>query len=540
MKYFFFLLFFPFIAFSQSTQQFTEEIYGSDKINGGTYYYEAVIKYQLRNQGMGDIVLQIGIMEYKITGFKKGNIGLDWETSPVRDEFPIVLRNHQADVLFDVFIDWQPAYDYRQIDFNNLKEVAVRQGALDLYYFDKDQVKNIVQAFDLDTNPERIKDLRVKMAHVHIDNDYIGALSSVIDKYERLEREKNQTSSSTTSKPNQSRSKSRADKEEEKKKKEEEEKEKEEEEEKKKKEKERETYDQLVAKNTRKANSLYNQLQSNSLDLYKRKEIIRELNAYQGYLTPSQKQKLQQQRTENSIADTFVALNSIKLNDERVARRNLKVKYKNNSFSSYQFGAEFSNAWNFFYLSAYIHGIYSSIDGWELDESKDLTNLNDGDLIFTTGDGDEEFLSRNENIASFGGGLELSTGIRVDLSKKMALMPYVIGEIGIGSNDYSSLGYGAGLQFEIGRFTLGVEYITSTYNFRGGAGVSDILPPGVIPLTDDIEINENGVIQAEWLSSSTNQLSEVTYRTNSSREEQYNFTKPKLGYFTFSLAFSLN
>jgi len=59
-------------------------------------------------------------------------------------------------------------------------------------------------------------------------------------------------------------------------------------------------------------------------------------------------------------------------------------------------------------------------------------------------------------------------------------------------------------------------------------------------LTDDIEINENGIIQADWLSSSTNQLNEVTYRTSSSREEQYNFTKPKLGYFTFSLALSLN
>jgi hypothetical protein len=196
MKYVIFLLFLPFCTYSQSTKVFTETITGSGDAKGGSYGYEAVIKYQLRNQGSNDIVLQLGIMEYKITSYKKGNIGLDWRTSPVQDKFPIIMKNHQADVRFNVMLTWQPAQDYRFVYFENLKEGSVRQGALDLYYFDSEQVKEIVSTFDLDTNPERIKELKVEMAHVNIDNDYIGELLAVINRYEQLTKDENKTTNS--------------------------------------------------------------------------------------------------------------------------------------------------------------------------------------------------------------------------------------------------------------------------------------------------------------------------------------------------------
>ncbi|PSG87370.1 hypothetical protein C7H52_10830 [Aurantibacter aestuarii] len=274
------------------------------------------------------------------------------------------------------------------------------------------------------------------------------------------------------------------------------------------------------------------------MSLSQRKKIVDELKVYEEYLTPKQKETLQTQKTENALADTFVALSNIKINEERVSRKNLKVKYKNNSFNSYQFGFEFANAWKLFFLSVYINGVYSSINGWEYNEDLDLEDLKSGDLIYTTGDGDDEFFKRNENIQSFGGGLELSMGVRIDLSNKTAITPYGIGELAIGTKSYSSIGFGGGLQFEIGRFTFGAEYMSSTYNFRVlGGSINESLPPDVIPLTN-LNFKNNDVIEREWLNSTTN--NDITiYRSNYDKEEKFEYTKPKLGYFTFSLAFSL-
>lgn len=526
MRYLIFLLFLPSLLFSQTTKEYTKDIEGSGYANDGYYNYEAKIKYQLWNQGLGDIVLKIGIIDFKITRFRDKNMNEIYSTSsPVADQFPIVLNNHQADVRFNLWIEWKGGVGSKVVSLPNLKEEAVRQGSLDLYYFSKEQVEEMVDKFELKENRNNIEDLDVEMSSVYIDNDYFGDLASISDEYYKSKATSSKNSSSNNS---SSTSYSKKSKKSSKKKKDDE-----------KPKKPEKTYDQIRTENTYKANNLYNKLQNNSMSLSKRKKIINELKTYENYLTPYQKQKLQTQKTENALADGFVALSSIKLNDERIRRANLKVKYKNNSFNSYQFGAEFANAWNFFYFSVYLHGIYSTINGWEYDENLELSDLQNDDLIYTTGDGDDEYFKRNENIQSIGGGLELSMGVRVDLSNKVAITPYGIGELGLGSKNYSSSGFGAGVQVEVGRFTFGVEYLTSTYNFRSVAGsTNEILPPDIIPLTN-LEFGPNGVIEEDWLSSTTNNNNDVIYRTNFNNEETFEFTKPKQGYFTFSLAFRL-
>ncbi|AFL82011.1 hypothetical protein Aeqsu_2555 [Aequorivita sublithincola DSM 14238] len=192
MRYLIFLLFFPSIVISQSTKEYTKEIKGSGYANDGFYNYEAKIKYQLWNQGMGDIVLKIGIMDYKITRFReKDMVEINTYDSPVANQFPLVLKNHQGDVRFDLFIKWNGGNGTTVVRFTNLKEEAVRQGALDLYYFDKEQVKEMVEKFELKKNRDNIEDLDVEMNSIYIDNNYFGDLSSITNQYYKSKKNEN-------------------------------------------------------------------------------------------------------------------------------------------------------------------------------------------------------------------------------------------------------------------------------------------------------------------------------------------------------------
>ncbi|WP_435414601.1 hypothetical protein [Polaribacter aestuariivivens] len=215
------------------------------------------------------------------------------------------------------------------------------------------------------------------------------------------------------------------------------------------------TYNQ----NRYKAGNLLNDLKNTKYDYKKRKAILKELSKYEGYLSASQKRNLAKEKQVNNLTGAFVGLASIKLNEERLFIRNIKGKIKNNVFNSWQLGAELGLVWKYFYFSSYIHGIGSSFSGSELNE-------------------DDRYVT-NDNIESYGFGLEVAMGLRFDILDTFAVSPYVLGEVGTGSKSISSSGYGFGVQFEYSRVSLGFEYINSTYTLNdSGVGKPDVILKG--------------------------------------------------------------
>jgi len=235
--------------------------------------------------------------------------------------------------------------------------------------------------------------------------------------------------------------------------------------------------------------------------------------------------KATKEQQEKEMVETFTAafglLSQVKLNDERVRRSNLKVRYNANKLSQLEAGFEFANAWEFFYFSSYIHGMKSSINGWELDEDKIVSDLNRDDLVYNGSD----IFTRNEDISSFGFGMDLNMGVRFDLKPKKALTPYVIGKFTT-SQGFDSYGFGFGTQLEINRITFGLDFLKTTNNFSGAL---ESTPPDLIAITaKDIE-------SEEWL-----RRSGTSYSASRSSSSPLDFLKPKLAYLGFSIAITLN
>ena len=176
------LLFFTSFLFAQSTKIFTKHVSGSGNANGGKYDYRAKLKFQIYNAGLGDIVLKVGIMDYKITNFFYKGITTS-VTSDYDFKFPIVFKNHQADVSGTVKLVYGAE---RQVPYN-FKEDDVRQGALDIHYFSKEDVDEIVSDLGLKTNSDRLITSRWDMYDIQINNSYFSELSTIASTIDKRE-----------------------------------------------------------------------------------------------------------------------------------------------------------------------------------------------------------------------------------------------------------------------------------------------------------------------------------------------------------------
>ena len=175
-----FLTLFTFItlqSLGQSSEITTSYFNNSGSIQNGKYEYSGKLKAQIVNGGMGDITLKLGIAEYQVDGFYYKGTEQRYNHQMRDFGFPIIRNQHQADISGTVIIRGPGGhYDYLAFEFS---EPMVSTGALDLHYFSKEEVSQIVQKWDLKNNRNNLENLYVEFTHIKATNTHIEELAEI-------------------------------------------------------------------------------------------------------------------------------------------------------------------------------------------------------------------------------------------------------------------------------------------------------------------------------------------------------------------------
>ena len=170
--------------FSQKTDVFTQNVSGIGYANGGTYYYEATLKCQLYNAGMGDIAIKVGVFNYKITRFitKYDNTDILVE-NPI--SYPITIKNFQTKFKGSFSLNGSNIYTSEyMLD-------GMRQGALDNITLNKKDINRIVSRYNLRDSSKNINRIfSIEILGAKLINEYFEELSQINSMLDQKKREK--------------------------------------------------------------------------------------------------------------------------------------------------------------------------------------------------------------------------------------------------------------------------------------------------------------------------------------------------------------
>ncbi|WP_298780776.1 hypothetical protein [uncultured Polaribacter sp.] len=189
-----FSLFISTITLSQKTAVFTEEISGFNNYsNNISYGYEATVKFQLMNAGLGDVKIKVGVTNFNVTSLN----GVNLDQTIISSKLPIKNAAKQFSIKGRFSVYYHNVFN-GVIDF---KIGMLNDGdLLDVYYLTNEQRDDFVKRHDLKKDKNRIKDLVLKLwADVELIPEGISEIRKIqslssskkglYEKYERLEKD---------------------------------------------------------------------------------------------------------------------------------------------------------------------------------------------------------------------------------------------------------------------------------------------------------------------------------------------------------------
>lgn len=190
-----FFLIISFSIFSQNTNNgisntFTEIISGTNQYKGGTYEYEAEIKFLVMNMGLGDAIVKVGIISFTIENFYYKGVRFRYNSDY---NFTFPLKNAANQFRVSGALGLNRGSSGHIFDWYDFMIPMCQKGALDIYYFKEEEAKEIIAINfkDWTTKKSRMDELLIKISSLNIIPEGLRALDTKIEIVDKSEKNSN-------------------------------------------------------------------------------------------------------------------------------------------------------------------------------------------------------------------------------------------------------------------------------------------------------------------------------------------------------------